>query len=207
MDSTVQRMKWRLPKLMSLYGRKVPWSDNAGVQRRWCVGGAVVNKLWGKNYGRIWVLNWSLSHVTKWSFLSPLPLTSSPALRLAHTKQTLTMTKCVILLLILSILHGSSPLGLPLTTAGCCSPSSSPQALIGGRRRSTTNSLPSSSGHRLSASAASTSSDTNNNNNDQQHEENLRQLEQNSKYIMGLISNLEVVLDKWIITGRSGLLN
>ncbi len=91
------------------------------------------------------------------------------------------MTKCVVLLLILSILHGSSPLGLPLTFAGCCSPSSSSS---------------------LSASAASTSSDTNNNN-DQQQEENLHQLEQNSKYIMGLISNLEVVLDKWIITGRS----
>ncbi|KAL7448607.1 hypothetical protein ACHAWC_000763, partial [Mediolabrus comicus] len=139
------------------------------------------------------------------SFLSPLPLTSSPsALRLLFFyAQLWTMTKCVVLLLILSIVHGSSPLGLPLTTAGCCSPSlsstslSSP-SLIGRRLRSTTNSLP-SSGHPLSASAASTSSDTNNNND--QQEGDLRQLEQNSKYIMGLISNLEVVLDKWIITG------
>ena len=154
-----------------------------------------------------------MDHRACWSFVTChkmiFPL-SSPADFLArpppHTKQTLTMTKCVILLLI-SILHGSSPLGLPLTTAGCCSPSSSPQALIGGRRRSTTNFVPSSSGHPLSASAASTSSDTNNNNNDQQQEENPRQLEQNSKYIMGLISNLETVLDKWIITGRSGPLN
>ena len=134
----------------------------------------------------------------------PLPLSRM----LSFYSYVLTaMMKCFLLLLLCN-LHGSSPLGLPPSfsssfrcSCSASSSSSAPSSSSFANRRNLIN---------LGASTSSSSEDDDksiqvlNDDDDSPQDDDdsqRRQLDQNTKYITTLLSNLEQTLDKYIITG------
>eukprot|EP00985_Skeletonema_marinoi_P018714 scaffold10515_cov78-Skeletonema_marinoi.AAC.1 len=151
-------------------------------------------------------------------YLSPPTIRSDGVSSHSHALSSFncSMMKCLVLLLLCN-LHGSSPLGLlpPLSSSSssssfrCCSSSASSPSFPGIKRASNNNLII------LQASTSTSDDDDDDDYNDDDDSSNdddvtndtiaiesqQRQLDQNTKYITTLLSNLEQTLDKYIITG------